>query len=181
MLDTIKFVSLSAFLASWLVMFTSYITETTPKTIVETRVEFLQPKALTEDEKIQWCKKHPPCMKMSEAVVFESRNQSMVGMRAVAAVIKNRAEHKRWADNIIDVIKQPYQFSYLQDKHLQKKPLQEDWNRSMIASFDILNDVTLSPVEDAVFYHTTSIKPPYWVKDLEVVATINSHVFYKEK
>lgn len=180
MLDTIKFVSLSAFLASWLVMFSSYVTETSPKIITETRVEFLQPKSLTDKEKIEWCRKNVTCSEMSEAVVYESRNQNRVGMLAVAAVIKNRAEHKRWADNVIDVIKEPKQFSYLQDYKKQIPPRQRDWNKAMVASFDVLNNVVDSPVGDAVYYHTTQVNP-YWAKDLEVVATINSHVFYKEK
>lgn len=180
MLDTIKFVFLSAFLASWLLMFSAYITTNEPETIVETRVEFLQPKALTEDEKITWCKKHPPCMNMSQAVVYESRNQGRVGMLAVAAVIKNRAKHRHWPDNVIDVIKEPKQFSYLQDYKQQMQPRKIDWSLAMIASFDVLNNVVDSPVGDALYYHTTKVNPR-WAKDLQVVATINSHIFYKEK
>lgn len=178
-MDTIRFISLSAFLASWMVFASSYFTETHPKIIVETRVEFINPKVMTNKEKVEWCKKHPPCMKTSEAVVFEARSEPLVGMRAVAAVIKNRKEHKRWANTLIGVVEQPHQFSYLQDMHSQNPPLQKDWERAMIATFDILNGVSLSPVGDAVYYHTTNVKP-YWTKGLQVVAKINNHVFYKE-
>ena len=179
MQDTIKFVASSAFLASWMVFASSYFTETAPKVVVETRVEFIKAKALTDKEKIEWCRVNSTCSEMATAVVYESRSENRVGMLAVATVIKNRAEHKRWADNIIDVINQPKQFSYHKDYHKQRTPLERDWNKAMIASFDVMNDVVDSPVGDAVYYHTTNVKP-YWAKDLKVVAKINNHVFYKE-
>lgn len=130
------------------------------------------------DEKAGWCKQDRQCQSLAEAVVYEARGERDMGKYAVAWVIRNRAEAERWPDTIRQVIHQYRQFSYLQDKHRQKKPTQNDWTTAYIVGYDVLNDQIQSPVNDATHYHSVRVKP-LWAKELEVVARIDNHIFYR--
>lgn len=130
------------------------------------------------DEKAGWCKRDRQCQSLAEAVVYEARGERDMGKYAVAWVIRNRAEAERWPDTIRQVIHQYRQFSYLQDKHRQKKPTQNDWTTAYIVGYDVLNDQIQSPVNDATHYHSVRVKP-LWAKELEVVARIDNHIFYR--
>lgn len=118
------------------------------------------------------------CSKLAEAIVYEARGEPIRGQIAVASVILNRMKDDRWPDKIVDVIKQPHQFSYLKDKHKQSPPTQDDWDRARKIAHGIIFGHISSPVGDATHYHAKHVKPK-WAKKLEQVAVIGKHVFYR--
>lgn len=130
------------------------------------------------DQRAGWCRGSKGCKKLAEAVVWESRSESLEGRYAVAWVIRNRVEHSRWGNDIVSVVHQNKQFSYLQDMEYQTSPTQKDWTEALVVAYDVLNDEVMSPVWDATHYHNTSVTP-VWSKDLELVAQIGNHIFYR--
>src|SRR5690554_3217969 len=50
----------------------------------------------SREEKAILCTGWPTCMKLSEAVTYESRSEPLEGRRLVAQVIMNRVHHKNW-------------------------------------------------------------------------------------
>jgi len=54
----------------------------------------------TREEKAILCTASKDCMKISEAVLWESRSEPLEGRRLVAQVILNRVNHKSWPDSI---------------------------------------------------------------------------------
>ena len=144
-------------------------------------VEYLRMNPIVDSEyKREWCKLSADCRKMSEALVYEARGEGVVGLTAVAQVIKNRADgDNRFPNTVVGVITQRSQFSYLQDMHKQLKPSQDSWTTARIVSYDILNGVTGSFVGEATHYHSMKVVP-YWSKHLKYVAVVGNHKFYLE-
>lgn len=130
------------------------------------------------DQKAGWCENNKQCQSMAEAIVYEARGEPEEGKYAVAHVIQNRVEAERWPDTVRQVIHQYKQFSYLRDKHRQKTPTRKDWTIAYGVAYDVLNDLVVSPVADATHYHTTKVRPS-WARELEVVAKIDNHIFYR--
>lgn len=131
----------------------------------------------TNKEKEELCTYDRECEKLSEALVFEARNQSLQGAYAVASVVLNRVDDRRWPNSIIGVIEQPYQFSYLADMAHQRKPDKADWERARVVAYNtIYNEI--QRVTIATHYHEKSISP-FWSKKLDRLELIGQHVFYK--
>ena len=76
------------------------------------------------------------CQLIAEAIVYEARSESDSGKLKVASVILNRVDHTRFPNSIKKVIYQPYQFSYINDMHLQTTPTDYDWE----IAYDIANE-----------------------------------------
>lgn len=124
------------------------------------------------------CLQDVSCNKLAEAIIFEARGESDVGKAAVAHVILNRMKDSRWPNKIVDVIKQPHQFSYLKDKHKQSKPTADDWDTARKIAYGIISGAISNPVGEATHYHAARVKPK-WAKKLEPVAKIGQHIFYR--
>lgn len=133
---------------------------------------------VSKNETHALCLKDAHCAKLAEAIIFEARGEPDVGKAAVAHVILNRMKDSRWPNKIVDVIKQPHQFSYLKDKHKQSKPTADDWDTARKIAYDTIFGYINSPVGDATHYHAARVKPK-WAKKLEPVAKIGQHIFYR--
>lgn len=177
MKDSLRFITYSALLAVVFMKATSGLglASVTDQELADIPTIW-QPPSL--DERAGWCKRDKQCQTLAEAIVYEARGEIDTGKYAVAWVIRNRAEAKRWPDSIRKVILQYRQFSYLQDKHTQKAPTEKDWTTAYIVGYDVLNDQIQSPVQDATHYHSIKVYPK-WAKELEVVARIDNHIFYR--
>lgn len=126
------------------------------------------------------CEASRECYKLAEALVYEARGESYVGALAVASVVMNRRDHKNFPDTIWGVVTQPYQFSYLLDKHKQRQPSAADWDRALVIAYDVKNGI-VERVTDALFYlNPKAVKRiPRWAKEYEYVANIDNHTFYR--
>lgn len=134
---------------------------------------------LSDSMRMARCKKSAECSKLAEALVYEARGESFIGAVAVGYVIVERTKNPaKWAATIRGVIDEPKQFSYT--THRQKvKPRAEDWERAYIASFQVLKREVGNPTDAADHYHTDKVNP-VWAKNMQYVATIGSHKFYKD-
>lgn len=117
-----------------------------------------------------------------KTVVGEARGEGFNGMRAVAEVILNRVNHKKFPNTVHEVCLQPKQFSCWNA---------DDRNRSKINSLNgqsrfykmaklavdrALSDHRLLP-ESVTHFHTKAVSPT-WAKKRTPVASIKQHVFY---
>ncbi len=128
----------------------------------------------------EWCRNRLDCRLLAEAIVYESRGEPLEGQYAVAWVIKNRAEgSNRFPDGIVEVIRQPYQFSYLQDLYKQTTPSAASWRIARRVAYNTLNEVVASPIGKATHYHANYVKP-HWSTALPRVATVGNHIYYRE-
>ena len=130
------------------------------------------------DVKISACKSSVKCSKIAEAVVYEARSESKEHQLKVASVILNRRDHTRFPDDVISVITQPYQFSYLVDMHKQTPPTRTAWQ----TAYDVAYTAYVEGVRTttALFYYNPNvvIKTPKWAEVYTHIETDGNHKFY---
>lgn len=130
----------------------------------------------------QRCKADPECNKLAEAVVYEARNDTLFGQYAVASVILNRVDDRRWPNTIRGVVHQGNgsQFEYLKNMHIQKKPTQADWDTARVVAFDLTNGI-MQRVTDANHYYNprTVRRKPRFAEVYEYVLSTQFHDFHK--
>lgn len=135
-----------------------------------------------EDERlsVNACKSNPECRKLSEALVYEARSESIEGQIAVASVILNRVEHpKRWPNTVIGVIEDRHQFSYLQDYKRQRSPTQDDWTKAYIVAFKVMNGIWQRNTKADHYLNPKAVsRMPSWTRQYQRVAVIDNHHFY---
>lgn len=132
---------------------------------------------VSDEDKALLCSIWKDCSVLQEAIVYESRGEPLAGKRMVAKVVLNRVQHPHWPDTVEEVLYEPKQFSYVNDKHLQRKPDKNDWVVAGKVAYNLLTERTRVDSE-ATFYHNKRVRPS-WSKHKEVVAEIGNHVFYK--
>lgn len=119
---------------------------------------------------------------LSEALYYEARGEGYDGLRAVAAVIHNRAVHSRWEDDYCSVLEEPHQFSYLGNNAAGSMPMTDNDSVEKINNIveDFMETVDNTPVmENVLYFHNSSMTPSDWNFDLlRRVKIIGNHVFY---
>jgi hypothetical protein len=137
---------------------------------------------LTEDE---FRKRELRCM--ATAIYFEARDEPVKGQIAVAQVIMNRIRSPFYPKTICGVVYQGErnrhgcQFSFTctgKPNSVKEKP---EWATSVkLAKQVIAGEVFLDEVGSATHYHATYVHPD-WRHELDKVAQIGGHIFYKMK
>lgn len=124
---------------------------------------------------------------LAQAIYYEARSEPVLGQYAVAGVVLNRVDDPRYEDTVCEVVAEDWgperwdcQFSYMCDgkPEIMADPEARDL-AMLIAKLMLVHEQKLDIVGDAVFYHTTDIKPD-WAKELPVIAVIGNHIFYGE-
>ncbi len=115
------------------------------------------------------------------AMYWEARGEGRHGMVAVGSVVLNRVADRRFPNNACDVVFQggetpPCQFSWWCDGKSDRPTHQGLWRTSLTLANELLTDPPGDPTQGALFFHSTSIKPP-WKRTR--VAHIGNHVFYR--
>jgi spore germination cell wall hydrolase CwlJ-like protein len=121
---------------------------------------------------------------LTSAMHAEARGEPKEGIKAVLSVIYNRTKHKDYPSDFCSVIKQPYQFSYLNggkkivkptykpSEHRVKATIEELAFEAAVGSFKPVLD------KEYVFYHTVSLKnKPKWSKKGKTKVIIGNHIF----
>lgn len=121
---------------------------------------------------------------LAEAVYFEARGESTRGQVAVAEVILNRVDSRRYPKTVCGVVKQGTgkrnlcQFTYTCDG----KPDYIHNKRAFLKAGKIakmmLDGRPRVLTGKATHYHTTAVSPR-WSKKLTRTALIGDHIFYK--
>ncbi|MEM9044150.1 MAG: cell wall hydrolase [Pseudomonadota bacterium] len=122
---------------------------------------------------------------LTEALYFEARGESLVGQVAVAEVILNRVDSRRYPDSVCGVIRQGEnrgkgcQFSYRCDG--KSDAMSEKGARKQVGqvAWVMLKGKPRILTGDATHYHTTAVRPR-WSKKLVKTARIGDHVFYRK-
>ena len=117
---------------------------------------------------------------ISEAIYFEARGESQVGMVAVGQVILNRVRSSSYPNHPCDVVYQKLQFSYYWDGKPEHINDRTAWRMSQYIARLVLNGGLADVTNNATHYHASYVKPHWlvWVKHL---CSIGTHRFYRLK
>ena len=124
---------------------------------------------------------------MATAIYFEARDEPIRGQLAVAQVIMNRIRSPFYPKTVCGVVYQGErnrtgcQFSFTcTGKHNAVKE-KEEWATAVkLAKQVIAGEVWIDEVGYATHYHATYVHPS-WRRELDKVAQIGGHIFYKMK
>lgn len=125
---------------------------------------------------------------MNEVMFFESRNQSKEGMKAVLTVVLNRKQARGFPSSICGVVQQANQFSYRRSvgRGVVIKPQPKNSvDKAALLKIQALSrsvvQGTFKPnlPKDVLWYTKHDVKRK-WMRDMIVVARIDSHKFMKE-
>jgi hypothetical protein len=117
---------------------------------------------------------------LATAVYFEARGESLQGQLAVADVVMNRAASGQYPSSWCDVVKQPWQFSFVNPRTGQFPAITDaaSWAKAQgiarIAMADVMREVPAS----VLWYHANYVSPS-WGSRLTQVSQIGAHIFYK--
>lgn len=113
---------------------------------------------------------------LATAVYFESKGEPLEGQLAVAQVILNRMESRRFADTICGVVHQPRQFSY--SKTAAVRTQSKNW-RTAVAIASIAREERWQEIApEALFFHANYVAPS-WRQSRVKVSQIGAHIFYR--
>ena len=121
---------------------------------------------------------------LAEALYFEARGEPLKGQLAVAEVILNRVDSRRYPDSVCAVISQgeerrhACQFSFRCDG--QPEDFHEPRAYELVGKVArmMLDGRDRALTHGATHYHTTAVSP-FWSKRLTNTAHIGRHLFYK--
>jgi N-acetylmuramoyl-L-alanine amidase len=126
-------------------------------------------------------------------VYHEARNQSQLGMRAVAWVTLNRVQHENYPNTacgvVYDAVRYPdgrpkknlCQFSWFCDGKPDSITNVEKWAESLLVAVDVMHNYNTypDPTGGSHMYHANYVNPG-WAKSYKRVVKIDSHIFYKD-
>ena len=121
---------------------------------------------------------------LTEAVYFEARSEPLEGQIAVANVILNRVQSKKYPNTICKVIRQKRrgicQFSYFCDGKPEKFTNKKAFVSAKRVALQVYLTHKIKDITDgSLWYHATYVKP-IWRKSLVKVKQIGQHIFYKK-
>lgn len=116
---------------------------------------------------------------LAKNIYHEARGETLVGKYAVAQVTLNRMHHNNYPDTVCDVVMDPFQFSWANNRNIRwTRPKGELWNESIeIAEDVILRGKRVKGLENALFYHADYVRPR-WKNPQAKIAQVGTHIFY---
>ena len=123
-------------------------------------------------------------MVVAQTVFGEARNQSMEGQRAVAHVINNRLNDRRWPNEFKNVCHQPKQFSCWNKNDpnllvISLVPFDDPvFRRCFWISAKVMAGDDTDNTSGANHYHSPTISAPIWAEDRFKTTRIGDHIFY---
>jgi Cell Wall Hydrolase len=122
---------------------------------------------------------------LAAAQIYEAGDDPE-GQRAVAQVVINRLRHPAYPKTLCGVVFQGSerttgcQFSFTCDGAMRRIPSALAWERARGIAIDMLNGATFSRVGYATHYHTDWVVP-YWSAELDKIAQVHTHLFFRWK
>jgi spore germination cell wall hydrolase CwlJ-like protein len=119
-------------------------------------------------------------------VYYEARGSNLADKIAVADVVMNRTEDRRYPNTVCGVIAQGVktgrtdcQFSWKCDGKSNTPTDSDAWNQAKDIAYNMyVHDKFRGLTEGATHYHATYVKP-YWAKSLQLGGRIGSHIYYR--
>jgi spore germination cell wall hydrolase CwlJ-like protein len=115
---------------------------------------------------------------LANAVYFEARGEPIEGQLAVAEVVLNRAASGRYPADLCQVVRQPWQFSFVRRgrfPHADKASAA--WRKAVAIAKIAQRQLADTLPADVLWYHATYVAPG-WGKRLQRQAQIGLHIFY---
>ncbi|MCV6596952.1 MAG: cell wall hydrolase [Mangrovicoccus sp.] len=122
---------------------------------------------------------------LAEAIYFEARGESVRGQFAVAEVILNRVESRRYPNSVCGVVNQgtgrkfACQFTYTCDGIPEVVRNQRAWAQVGRVAQASLDGAPRELTGGATHYHTRAVNP-YWARVFPRTITIDTHHFYRQ-
>ena len=114
---------------------------------------------------------------LATGIYFESKSEPLAGQLAVAQVIANRAESRRYPSTYCGVITQRGQFSFVRRGRLPTvSHSSRQWQTAVAIAKIVDQNLKDSAVGDALFFHARRVSPN-WHRTR--VASIGNHIFYR--
>ena len=136
-----------------------------------------------EDYPQHWC--------LAQNIYYESRGSNLADMAAVANVVINRANDRRYPDTICGVVQQgkknadgsmkrnACQFSWYCDGKSDWPSKGDAWFKAQLLAWQIIEDGAYRGLtEGATHYHADYVNPK-WAKGLTLIGRIGEHIFYR--
>lgn len=116
---------------------------------------------------------------LAGAIYFESRGEPLSGQLAVAQVIINRAEDRRFPASYCGVVYQRAQFSFVKNGQMPRiRTSSQAWNRAKAIARIAHEGLWESEAADAVYFHANYVRPR-WSYRKTRTAQIDTHIFYR--
>jgi spore germination cell wall hydrolase CwlJ-like protein len=116
---------------------------------------------------------------LAQNIYFEAGNQSLIGKLAVGLVVMNRVKSQRYPNTVCDVVRQRKQFSWVDDSKSNNPTKDSAWDDSLRLSEEVLSGkADFLGFEDVTHYHANYVNPR-WSKEMQEVAKIDQHIFYR--
>lgn len=121
---------------------------------------------------------------LAAAIYFEARSEPIIGQIAVAQVVLNRVEDRRWPNTVCEVVKENRhpgtlhrcQFSFYCNGQREIVHDKSAWdNAEQIARLMLSGTYTLTV--PATHYHAVYVSP-FWSLHYERLGRIENHIFY---
>ncbi len=109
---------------------------------------------------------------------------SDIGQRAVIQVVLNRVRHPAFAKTVCGVVFEGSaratgcQFTFTCDGSLTRQYSDSAWLQARIRAGEALGGYVFKPVGLATHYHTDWVYP-YWSPELDKVARVDTHLFFR--
>jgi hypothetical protein len=118
---------------------------------------------------------------MAVAVYHEARGESLAGQLAVARVIINRAASGKYPSSWCGVVKQPWQFSFVNPRSGSMPGVDQAsaaWRKAQGITRLAMANVVPSLSNDVLWYHADYVAPS-WGRRLSRANKIGTHIFYR--
>ena len=118
---------------------------------------------------------------MAVAVYHEARGETLEGQLAVARVIMNRAVSGKYPTTWCGVVKQPWQFSFVNPRTGYMPGVDQAsaaWKKALGITRLAMANAVPSLSTDVLWYHADYVAPS-WGRRLTRVNKIGAHIFYR--
>ena len=116
---------------------------------------------------------------LAGAIYFESRGEPLSGQLAVAQVIINRAEDRRFPSSYCGVVYQRSQFSFVKNGRMPRiRTGSAAWTRAKAIARIAHRGLWDSEAGNALYFHAKYVRPG-WSRKKVALATIDTHIFYR--
>ncbi|MEH3045896.1 cell wall hydrolase [Sphingomonas adhaesiva] len=112
---------------------------------------------------------------LAGAIYFEARGEPLAGQLAVAEVILNRTQSRRFGSDVCSVVTQPGQFSFVRGGRIPAAPSNDDWRTAVAVAKVALKDAWESDASNALYFNGRRAGHPARIR----VAAIGNHLFYR--
>jgi hypothetical protein len=114
---------------------------------------------------------------LATAVYFEARGESLDGQLAVARVVMNRAASGQYPSTWCDVVKQPWQFSFVRNGEFPAITDMDSWKTAQGVARVAMANIVPSLPSNVLWYHANYVHPS-WGSRLTQYERIGAHIFF---